>query len=156
MPTITQEEGSEIILDQEVLAPVGGWTDEATAGSDVFRRGPEVHVCLRVTNVARTAWSAKKWKVGEYVTSGGKLYKLLKESGELTIAEEGPTVYEEVNAAPTLVCILPVEYRPGAAVKDAAGTVEVLANGEVLALGSLSASAAHVFDLTYRAAGVSP
>jgi archaeosine-15-forming tRNA-guanine transglycosylase len=156
MPKATYEEGTEIALDSEVIAPVGGWTDQAVAGSEVFRQGPLVQLALRVTNVARAAWSAKKWKVGEYVTSGGKLYKTIKESAELTVAEEGPTVFEEVDADPTCICILPAEYQPAAAVKNGTETVEVKANGEVLALGSLAASAAHVFELSYRAAGTSP
>lgn len=156
MPKATYEEGTEIALDSEVIAPVGGWTDQAVAGSEIFRLGSIVHVVLRVKNVARAAWEKKKYKVGEYVTEGGKLYKTIKESGELTVAEEGPTVFELVNATPTLICVLPVEYRPAATVKDAAGAIEITAEGAVNALGSLAASEAHVFSTTYRAAGVSP
>ena len=156
MPKATFEEGTELVLDQELIDPVGGWTDQATAGSEVFRLGPMVQLALRVKNVARAAWEKRKYKVGEYVTEGGKLYKTIKESGELTVAEEGPTFFELVNATPTLICVLPVEYRPAAAVQNGTATVEVTAEGEVLALGSLAASAAHVYELSYRAADATP
>lgn len=112
MPKATQEEGTEITLDSEVIAPAAGWTDNP--GSGVFRQGDMVTLALHVKNVAKAA---------------------------------------------ALVCTLPPEFRPTEALKNGAGTLEVLANGEVKSLDgtvSLESATSRIYEVTYRAGGVSP
>lgn len=61
--------------------------------------------------------------------------------------------------AAALIATLPVDFRPLANVIDKTGKLEVKANGEVVALNSsveLEASSARVYEISYRAAAVSP
>lgn len=61
--------------------------------------------------------------------------------------------------AASLVCTLPAEYRPSAAVVNETGTVEVLANGEVKSLDgatSLESATNRVYEISYAAAVPSP
>lgn len=55
MPNASQEEGTEITLDSEVVALGAGWTDTAATGSEVFRQGSLVVLALRVHNAAKAA-----------------------------------------------------------------------------------------------------
>ncbi len=158
-PIASYEEGTEIILDREVLAPGPGFTDHANGGSDIWRHGDRVTLALRVTNAAHAAWAEKsKYALGTVVTEGGKTYVLILAEPEAEkakpTADAGVHWQEVVN--PQTICTLPPAYRPPSAVLNGAGTLEVKANGEVAVIGSLVAEAAKVLDITFRAAGVSP
>lgn len=156
MPKATFEEGTEIVLDSETVAVATGFTDHATAGSDVFRNGPRVSLGLRVTNTARKAWDKEvEYALNQMVTEGGKTYLAIKAASLNKKPSSNPTWWQEVPT-PNRICTLPVEYRPAVDLVNAGGTVEAKANGEVLALDSLEASAAKVYDIGYRAASVSP
>lgn len=112
MPKLIQEEGTEIVLDQETLAPAVGWTD--TAASYVARQGNVVTLAIHAKNLAKAA---------------------------------------------ALICTLPPEYRPPEALKNAAGTLEVLANGECKSLEGavpLETASARIYEVSYLAGGVSP
>jgi hypothetical protein len=154
MPNATFEEGSEIAVDNETLVVGTGWSEEPK-GSDVFRNGSKVQLAIRAKNVARAAWEAKKYKKGEMVTEGGKTYIAIVAETDETEPHTKAADWAEV-AAPTLVTTLTPEYWPAVAVENGSGTVEVKANGEVLAIGSLVAAAVHVFEVTYRANEQSP
>lgn len=158
-PTATYEEGSEIVLDSEIIAPGATWTDEATAGSEVFRIGSKVTLALRVTPKARAAWEKKVYKLGELATEGGHTYeaKVAETDENKPSTKAAHWTDLGLSALTTVICTLPPEYRPGAVIKDATtATVEVKVNGEVVALDALTAGTAKVYTLTYRAAGVSP
>lgn len=111
-PAAIQEEGSEIELDLETIAPAAGWTDNA--GSGVVRNGRLVTVALHVKNAAKAA---------------------------------------------ALICTLPPEYRPAEALKNAVGTLEVLANGECKSLDgstSLESATSRIYEVSYIAGNVEP
>lgn len=55
MPNATYEEGTELSLDTQVLAPAAGWADQAGGGSDVFRIGSLVTLTIRAKNAAKAA-----------------------------------------------------------------------------------------------------
>jgi hypothetical protein len=207
VPNATYEEGTELVLNSENIVPGATWSDQATAGSEVFRSGPRVSLNLRVTPKARAAWekqvyekgalalegghvfeavvaetdeleptenpvawSAKKWKKGERVTFLGRVLEAIPaETTEAENPTEKPAEWKDLGAegfqwkdlgteaANEVICTLPVEYRPAATVKDAtSATVEVDAEGHVIALDEMVAATPRVYSLSYRAAGVSP
>lgn len=113
MPNATFEEGSEVQVDSEAIAPLVGWSESAH-GSEVFRQGALVVAAFRVKNVAKAA---------AHITT------------------------------------LPAHYCPAVAVVNAAGTLEVKANGEVLSLDgatALETGKARVYEITFRAGELSP
>lgn len=155
-PTLTFEEGTELIVDQEVIATNPGFADHATAGSDVWRMGGKVTLGIRVTNVARAAWVKKTYKKGELVTEGGHTYEAIVEPTDETAPSTKPADWKDLGVAGTTICTLPPAYRPAVALVNAAATLEVKANGEVIALDSLAEEKARAYDTSYRAATVSP
>lgn len=157
MPKATQEEGTEILLASETVVDGTGFSD--VAPSDVMRNGSLVTLSLTIKNAARAAWAEKsKYAVGTLSTEGGKTYVLIKAEPEAEKAK--PTtdagVHWQEVADPTLVCTLPVEYRPAAAVTTVDGNFTVSAAGLVKTTYSLVAGGTKALQFSYRAAGVSP
>lgn len=157
MPNATQEEGTEIVLDSEVVVDGTGFAD--VAPSDVIRLGPLVTLAVQIKNAARAAWAEKsKYALGALVTEGGKTYVLIKAEPEAEKAKPSTDagVHWQEVADPTLVCTLPVAFRPSGTVTTEDGGFTVTAAGLVKATYSLVAEATRQLQLAYRAAGVSP
>lgn len=157
MPKATQEEGTEIVLDSEVVVDGTGFSD--VAPSDVMRIGPLVTVAMQIKNAARAAWAEKeKYALGTLSTEGGKTYELILAEPEAEKAK--PTTDAGVHwrevATPTVVCTLPVEYRPPATVTTVDGNFTISEAGVVKATYALVAGGTKQLQLSYRAAGVSP
>lgn len=157
MPNATQEVGTEIVLDSEVVVDGTGFAD--VAPSDVIRLGPLVTLAMQVKNAARAAWAEKsKYALGALATEGGKTYVLIKAEPEAEKAK--PTtdagVHWQEVVDPSLVCTLPVEYRPSATVTTEDGNFTVSVAGLVKTTYALEAGATKQLQLSYRAAGVSP
>lgn len=157
MPKATQEEGTEIVLDSEVVVDGTGFSEPAP--SDVMRLGPLVTLAMQITNAARAAWAEKsKYALGALATEGGKTYVLIKAEPEAEKAK--PTtdagVHWEEVASPTTVCTLPPEYRPSGTVTTEDGNFTVSEAGVVKATYSLVAGGTKQLQLSYRAAGVTP
>lgn len=157
MPNAIQEEGTEIVLDSEVIAVATGYSD--VAPSDVMRVGPLVTLAMQIKNAARAAWAEKsKYALGTLVTEGGKTYVLTVAEPEAEkakpSADAGAHWQEVVDQ--TIVCNLPVEYRPAATVTTEDGNFTVTLEGVVKSTYSLVAGATKQLQLSYRAAAVSP
>lgn len=157
MPRATQEEGTGLILDAEAIVDGTGFAD--VAPSDIMRLGPLVTVAMNVKNAARAAWAEKeKYALGTLTTEGGVTYVLILKEPEAEKAKPSADagVHWEVVATPTVVCTLPVEYRPSATVTTEDGNFTISEAGVVKATYSLVAGATKVFQVSYRAAGISP
>lgn len=162
MPKATYEEGTELVLDSEAVAVGATWSEQAN-GCDVFRLGGFVQVALRVTPKARAAWEKKKYKKGELALEGGHVYEAGGAAKVAETDENKPTVKPThwtdlgTEAANKIICTLPRPYWPVEVVKDAStATVEISAAGVVTALDAVTLATARVYNLAYRAAGISP
>lgn len=157
MPNATQEVGTEIVLDSEIVVDGTGFAD--VAPSDVIRLGPLVTLAMQVKNAARAAWAEKsKYALGTLTTEGGKTYVLIKAEPEAEKAKPSADagVHWQEVADPTLVCTLPAEYRPSATATTEDGNFTVSAAGLVKTTYALVEAATKQVQLAYRAAGVSP
>lgn len=66
---------------------------------------------------------------------------------------------KNVAKAASLICTLSPPFRPKVAIVNETKTVEIRANGEVISLDgtvSLESSSARVYEMSYRAAAISP
>jgi hypothetical protein len=159
----TFEEGSEIVVDSETVALNPTWTEAPEKGCDLWRRGDQVTLALRVKNANAKAWKKQKYKEGELAVEGGKVYKaegaglVAKETDENKPSTK-PTMWVVVGET-ALIATLPEEYRPAIALIDASGKLEVKANGEVVSLESaeeLETVQTLRYGITFRAAEIVP
>lgn len=159
----TYEEGTELMLASETDALNPTWSESPAGGCDLFRTGSKVTLVLRVKNAIAKAWSKKKYKEGELAVEGGKVYKaegagLVSKETDENKPSTKPTQWKVVGET-ALIATIPSEFAPAIDVLDTTGKVEVKATGAVLSKQTaeeLETSAAHQYEITYRAAGVSP
>lgn len=100
MPKATYEEGTSLSLDSETVAPAVGWTDQAVAGSEVWRQGDLVLVNIRAKNAAKAAALICTLPVpfrpaAAVISADGKLE--VKANGEVLSLDGAPSLEASTN-----------------------------------------------------------